>query len=460
MEYSDGPASVESCQDTPEPQARSNPSEANPESPASGSNGGGLEVFQPPVQSLQIDPCWPEISDEVATDLINVYFDKVQAWLPLLHRPNFFSQYMPNGNFSRESLPRMTDQEALMFCGIFALAAGHSTHSYFADSLPRERGEQFSQKAKDYYGRLRQTDQGVPLVYLQGCILLVHYLYASGPCHQAWILVGVCVRLAYDLDLCSMDEHEHEEEQTDAMEWSAAEERRRAFWAVWEVDTFASLLSRRPSGINGQRLAVRLPVSDEAWFKNEPVSSPVIQSPPTKAWKTLLDSENQDARAWFLLVNYLTSITYQAASGRNRSERDNDELVESIICLSLAMHERFGLETHPLHFSPETFSRCNWIIGMHLMLNNARVCLSGSDSMLAHGSATCARDLACIIYHWHPEYIYLSHPFFAASLLPDRLHPSIHSVRPLDISCNMEMQRLILKQCARVWKLGLVLLGQ
>jgi hypothetical protein len=111
---------------------------------------------------------------------------------------------MKNGVFDDR---KHSNTEALLLCGMFALSARHSSNPWFHSIPAPDRGQAFMEKANAYYEKC-QSDQAPSLEYLQGCILLAAYEYASGPSHRAWILAGVCVRLAYDLNLCSMDEQD------------------------------------------------------------------------------------------------------------------------------------------------------------------------------------------------------------------------------------------------------------
>ncbi|KAG7044211.1 hypothetical protein JMJ77_0012026 [Colletotrichum scovillei] len=398
-----------------------------------------------------------EIPVEVATELVNLYFDKIQAWLPLLHRPNFFAKYIFDGSFQEDRLLEVSLEEGLLLHGIFALAARHSNNEYFKGLSPPNRGDNFAEWAIRYYGKLRSSDSETTLEYLQGCILLAFYLYTARPSHQAWILTGVCVRLAYDLELCCMDEEDGGDE-TASTKWSAEEERRRAFWLVWEIDTFASILSMRPRGLNSQRIIVRLPVSDEAWFSESPCESPVIPPNPTQIWRVLLNSPNKDERAWFLVANYLMALAYEAASDQQRSQREYTDLASSITYFSLAVSQRYGLETNPPVFTARTFANANWIIGMHLMLGNTQACLHVLTATPASGAAKFGDDYSRILNRWHPEFIAFSHPFFAGTLLSDRTYPSTSSSRSLSSPCNQELSALILSHFATFWKLGSVLL--
>ncbi|KAH7142817.1 fungal-specific transcription factor domain-containing protein [Dactylonectria estremocensis] len=400
---------------------------------------------------------WLAVPEQVLTDLVHLFFDKIQAWLPLLHRPRFFDRYMKNGVFDKRSPQSFSDIESLLLCGVLALAARHSLSPWFQDIPASDRGQRFADDANRYYEMARPSDQGPTLEYLQGCILLAFYQYASGPSHHAWVLAGVCVRLAYDLNLCNMDEQQDNWE--DSKDWSYSEEQRRAFWLVWEVDTFGSIMSRRPSSINRSMMAVRLPVRDAAWFADKPVKSPVIDPRPSEVWKILLDSPNQDERAWFLVANLLMTVAGEFAAGRHTCQRDKDEVVDAITCFSLVISQRFNLETLEFSDISNDAARYNWVIGIHLMLTCARATIQASFTAKRPGVLSLPRHMSRILYQWHPEYITLSQPFLACCLLSDRAYPSEETMQAPDTPYHsMEMVNLVLSQYASVWKLASVLL--
>ncbi|EXK76585.1 hypothetical protein FOQG_18674 [Fusarium oxysporum f. sp. raphani 54005] len=399
---------------------------------------------------------WPDIPEQVLTDLVHIFFDKIQAWLPLLHRPRFFDRYMKNGIFDKRNPQSFSETEPPLLCGIFALAARHSSSPWFRGIPAPDRGQSFAEHANRYYEKSSPSDQGPTLEYLQGCILLAVYQYASGPSHRAWILAGVYVRLAYDLNLCNMDEQDNWD---DSQHWSYLEEQRRAFWLVWEVDSFGSVMSRRPSSINRSMMAVRLPVGDEAWFTGKPVKSPVIDPRPSEVWKILLDSSNQDERAWFLVANLLMSVASEFAAGRHTCQRDKEELIDAVTCFSLVISQRFNLETLESSSPSNDAARHNWVIGIHLMLTCARATIQTSFKAQRPGVLSLPRHLSRIFYQWHPEYITLSQPFLACCLLSDRAYPSKESAKVPDTPyCTSEVVNLVLSQYASVWKLASVLL--
>lgn len=395
-------------------------------------------------------PTWLGIPVPVLTDLVHIFFSKTQGWLPLLHKPRFFARFMKNGVFDDR---KHSNTEALLLCGMFALAARHSSSPWFHSIPAPDRGQAFMEKANAYYEKC-QSDQAPSLEYLQGCILLAAYEYASGPSHRAWILAGVCVRLAYDLNLCSMDE------QDESSDWSILEEQRRAFWITWELDTFGSLMSRRPSSINRSMVMVKLPVSDEAWFADRPVESPIVDPRPSEVWKLLLDSPNQDPRAWFLIANILLSVASEFAAGRFTCQRDKEELIDAITCFSLAMSQRFNLETLEREISSDDAARHNWIIGMHLMLTCTRTTIQATFKPENPETLRSPRHLSRIFYHWYPDYIPLCQPFLACCLLSDRAYPSKDMT---DASYtgyhNSELVSLVLSQYATVWNLASIIIS-
>ncbi|KAL6351745.1 hypothetical protein LRP88_14950 [Fusarium phalaenopsidis] len=403
--------------------------------------------------SIQEAP-WLTVPEHIAIELIYLYFDKIQPWLPLLHRPNFFARYL-GSNSSFLSPATYSDEDALLIYGILALAARHSSNVHFRGIPAPDRGKQFADEATLLYRRLRAAEEPPTLKCLQGCVLLAVYLCTSGPGHSTWILTGICVRMAYDLDLCNMDEAPQ-----DPAEWTAMEERRRLFWVIWELDSFGSTLTGRPSAINHHRMAVLLPVNNAAWFAQEPVGSALLSPRPREAWKSLLESPNQDERAWFLLANYLMYMAYEMASSGRTCQSERDELVDALTCFHLAVSQRFSLETHADLFDRENCTKHNWIMGMHLMLTAARVRLSALDETQRNGSLMCTREFSRIIHHWHPETIVLSHPFLACILLVPHMGVTDSTLRAGNsLHANTDMTLLMLSQYSSVWKLGSVLTG-
>ena len=114
--------------------------------------------------------------------------------------------------------------------------------------------------------------------------------------------------MAYEMDLCNVDADGGQ--NLDVGEWVEREEIRRAWWLVWEFDTFAGRILRRPYTIDRKRMSVLLPASDDAWFGETPVNSAKLEVHPSAVWKSLQGCGNQDYRAWFIAANFLMSLIY------------------------------------------------------------------------------------------------------------------------------------------------------
>ncbi|KAF5574291.1 hypothetical protein FPANT_11860 [Fusarium pseudoanthophilum] len=220
------------------------------------------EIGQTPMScsgAFDHTPSWLSIPEPVAIELIHLFFEKIQPWLPLLHKPRFFASYLQSHVSSFCDPCSLVDHDKLLIYGMLALAARHSTNEYFANVPAPERGNGLLKEACTLYGQLREADELPNIKYLQGCVLLANGLALDGPCYRTWILTGVSVRMAYDLDLCNMDDVE--DTCSDPEEWTAMEERRRLFWAIWEIDAFLSTIARRPRAIDHRRMAVLLPAN-------------------------------------------------------------------------------------------------------------------------------------------------------------------------------------------------------
>lgn len=259
---------------------------------------------------------------------------------------------------------------------MFALSARFSQRSDLFEGEPKDRGEVFAKKARFLYDYARQAKDGdVPsLKYLQGSILLVYYQLSSGPSFRGLLGTGVCCRMAYALSLHKIDaELESTSAYPDnvlyAEEWVNKEERRRAWWAVWELDTFASTLSCQPFVIDIYRIDVLLPVSDKDWFNCKPVPSALLASKePLEVWRSLKDSPNQNEYAWYLVSNCLMRWTHETFEKRETSLQTLESLLSAINCFSLSLPSTCRLSPANMIFNDANFPGKNWIIATHLMV--------------------------------------------------------------------------------------------
>ncbi|KAL5324784.1 hypothetical protein ACEPPN_005902 [Leptodophora sp. 'Broadleaf-Isolate-01'] len=314
----------------------------------------------------------------VIEDLIRLYFQRVQVFLPLFHQPTFHKTHLQSKGYNKYA--SLENDSVFALYGMMALSARFSTLPFFEDINFRDRGNRFALKAqKMYHETILNTGQSKPsLVWLQGAILLAYYNQSSKPSLQCDLLISGCIRTAYDLGLHKIDEglqflsQAALAESTDE-DWISKEERRRAWWAVWELDSYDSISCRHPFKIDHQRMVVLLPVSDDAWFSGMPIKSALLRSDILQCWKVLKDCPNQDERAWFLISNYITVHALELCQQRFIAQKLLDDIETVVSCFSHIFYERFQKNCNQLVFDEANYSKSNWLILTRLMIQSARI---------------------------------------------------------------------------------------
>ncbi|KIW31790.1 uncharacterized protein PV07_03382 [Cladophialophora immunda] len=149
-------------------------------------------------------------------------------------------------------------------------------------------------------------DEPLSLPLLQAMILNTHCLLVQNVRGKAWRYLGTCIRTAYELNLHLIDADKQSHEHIANVEkWCIEEEWRRAWWAIWEMDVFASVIRRCPAGIDWTQNETFLPAEDERWYRGEPQQSCCLDVNVTTRWKALAATKNRSPCAWFILLNSL-----------------------------------------------------------------------------------------------------------------------------------------------------------
>ena len=265
-------------------------------------------------------------------------------------------------------------EAALLLNSMFALAARFS-RDIFQEVSPKNRGDSFALEARNLYeeARRRREMDSPSLEYLQGVLLHTYYLFTSEPCTRAWVMAGVCSRLAYDQGLHNIDEDilsGMSQARLTTEEWIKREEQRRLWWSIWEIDSFASTISCRPYNIDQTRMRVLLPVSDDAWFKKAMLSSAPLGSEPTTIWSSLQNCENQDERAWFIVSKALLRLSHEAAQSSVKCISRNRSIETALACFTLILPSQFHFDSGTLIFDQWNYSKSNWIVYTILSLQS------------------------------------------------------------------------------------------
>ncbi|CAG9951153.1 unnamed protein product [Clonostachys rosea f. rosea IK726] len=145
------------------------------------------------------------------------------------------------------------------------------------------------------------ADEPPSMSLLQAVVLTTFAELIKGVRARAWRSVGTCVRVAYERQLHLIDA-DSEPGTIQAETW-VVEEQRRTWWAIWELDVFASTVRRSPTAIDWDTNETFLPVDDEFWFACTPQPSCFLERDPEMRWKSLQASKNLSPKAWFIAIN-------------------------------------------------------------------------------------------------------------------------------------------------------------
>lgn len=178
------------------------------------------------------------------------------------------------------------------------------------------------------------SDETPPLCLLQALIITTFQQLINGVRGRSWRALGQCVRIAYELQLHVVDLDDDNENKIDQdiqshSEWVLKEERRRAWWQIWEFDVFASTIRRLPTALDWTLMKTKLPMPDEKWFNDEDCASCYFVVDPAQRWKELEKSGNRSAKAWFVLINSYMRDAHLLASFPGSSTPNSGRSVSS-----------------------------------------------------------------------------------------------------------------------------------
>ncbi|PSN63044.1 hypothetical protein BS50DRAFT_558840 [Corynespora cassiicola Philippines] len=233
--------------------------------------------------------------------LTDLYFENMTVF-SLFHQPSF-GQKIQN---IRESV----NLQAL-FASMFSFAVRFDTLSSTQNATGMEKHADSSRFLRKALALIEQSlketaDQPPSLCLLQAMTIATYCQLTNGVRGQAWRLVGSCVRLAYEANLHLIDYEAHVENfkiGRDLARWTAEEERRRCWWAIWELDSFASTIRRCPTAIDWSMIDTYLPVQDKFWFNNHYQPSCFLEPEPVNRYKMLLKHGNENPNAWLIVIN-------------------------------------------------------------------------------------------------------------------------------------------------------------
>ncbi|KAH7094883.1 fungal-specific transcription factor domain-containing protein [Paraphoma chrysanthemicola] len=420
------------------------------------------------TDSRQDNTSGVQVSLEVANDLIETFFTHIQPWLPLLHKPRFLARCRNELRTGDDALVDTSDDLRLLLYSLFALSARFSTSTSLSAISPLMRGRSFAASATKVYSAIQETDCA-SFTYLQGCILLAFHHYTTKIDQQGWILTGVCTRLAYDLGLSDIDEEEPSDPSVD--HWVYLEEQRRAWWLVWELDTFGSKVGGRSFAVDRHSFSVKLPVADDVWFSETMQQSNRLLTSTTECCMSLEGSENQCPRAWFLIANHLSSMVLKELEKKTGLDQNSlTNLLNAVNCLRLSLPSHMEMRTPVSLLEPDSVNYDNWksgtqlfIISMYALVESALAPLQSQNLIFGPGLELPAEmsriqsvrenSISMLISRWPVDSMAIAHPFFMWMFLSLPLHNNDTLQERASESFQL-MIELILKRFATKWDLA------
>lgn len=305
---------------------------------------------------------------------LTAYFDNMVA-INLFHEPTF------SDKLSRISSPALV---VALLAAMFTFAVRFRP----GEEDINQRATRFLKLALQHIDKALDEcgDNTPPLCLLQASILAAHCQLTQGVLGRAWRALGMCVRLAYEMNLHLVDSQSHGDtgDSVHVEKWCDDEEKRRAWWAIWEMDVFATTIRRTPTGLDWSQIEILLPVDDEAWFQRKPQPSCFFEQDPMRRWKGLDSCNNQSPKAWFIVINSLMKEAQRISSPRgipsqSRSDHIDDAshrlevIANAVRCFQLALPGHLKYNHQHLTFDARVPGQATSSRQMHSSIYNIHI---------------------------------------------------------------------------------------
>ncbi|KJA20731.1 hypothetical protein HYPSUDRAFT_42804 [Hypholoma sublateritium FD-334 SS-4] len=207
-------------------------------------------------------------NERLLHDLVALYFDKVNPFMPLLHRPTFLKMLYEKQH--HQDIPFGTT--VLMVC---ALGARYSQDPQV--TLPGD--ESGLSAGWQYFRQIPLHPDGfqhIPVLYNMQYYCLAHvYLTSSSVPHVAWNILGIAIKYA-------IAKGAHRRKSTAQKPSKDEELIKRAFWCLVFLDRLSSAFTGRPCTIADEDFDLEYPIEcdDEYWETDNPEHA--FKQPPGK----------------------------------------------------------------------------------------------------------------------------------------------------------------------------------
>ncbi|ORY04904.1 hypothetical protein K493DRAFT_377850 [Basidiobolus meristosporus CBS 931.73] len=188
---------------------------------------------------LKIDPLTLP-SPNLFTNLLEIYFTKINPIFPLLHKAEFLDHL----NQRRQEMPYF------LLNSIFAISAALISSK---NILSKENidAEIFFKRSRTL---LDQAYEVSSIENVQALVLMSIYFHLSRGGMKSWMYSGMAIRMAEDLGL-----HRNPDIWNIKLTRAEKETRKRVWWVCYLIDRFSSVCVGRPVSIDDQQFDTPLP---------------------------------------------------------------------------------------------------------------------------------------------------------------------------------------------------------
>lgn len=259
-----------------------------------GAEMGEMLHFEPePASPVRVLGC-VTMTHLVLADLNQIYFDRVHAVLPMVHRGRYFSwadQEKPSP--ARVCLrSAMHTVAAAMSAQYLGLSDALFQETYRLLELQQSRMKiRNSSRTETMWMTTMQTypkspvsdksdnsegGERIPLELIQAWLLLAHYEFLRVNEHQAMLTAGRAFRLVQLARLYSVDDDAPELETDEAhltteCRFVISEEKRRTFWLAFSFDRFLCSRNEWPLTLQEEAVRTRLPAPESSFQNAQPI---------------------------------------------------------------------------------------------------------------------------------------------------------------------------------------------
>ncbi|TEA18605.1 putative transcriptional regulatory protein [Colletotrichum sidae] len=207
-------------------------------------------------------------SPDLLEDVINIHFNLIQPWIPILHETQFRRRV-----HDPEQLPRLVVVLHAMVVAALRFVDNPETR------LSAQEVERQMSRSRNVV--ILNAMDHLSVENLQALIIVAFNDIGNGDASRAWSIVGSLTRTVEYLQLSVESDHRDKEPLLKPLpsipppqNWTEEEERRRVFWNIFNLDRFCSVTTGWNTSLTSDDVHRRLPADGGLWHKEESVITP------------------------------------------------------------------------------------------------------------------------------------------------------------------------------------------